>query len=327
MDEAGRPSTRAIVLATGCLLLMASAAFYSFRLPFPSGDLGWNANLPRTVGAVAIGTLLGAAAALRGFTVRPILFEAGLFAISTGAAAGMSLGILYFGSMVAGLPLAVVAAGIALLLAQAARLDTVAGTFALAAVLLALFGVGIAAYLAASTDPSGPGAIGLWLLGDVAHISTGRGVFLIVLAGLGAALAVNRKDLRVPITIGMYGLAFGAAGPVAFVGHGAAALASRLGHPKGEPSHVSLSAIVGATLVVSGDALLRGLIGGYGPPLNLSLAMIAIPALLWWKRRQRATDASPSALALGVEIIFLPALTTGALFFLYALTRYVRLAT
>jgi hypothetical protein len=90
-----------------------------------------------------------------------------------------------------------------------------------------------------------------------------------------------------------------------------------------------LSAVAGAALLMLADGVSRFLVGGYAPPLNVTIAFVAIPAFLSWNRRRLRREAGGGGgWVLGVfEAVVIAVIGAGLMALAYAFTTYVRLAT
>jgi len=322
-----------LVLVAGSLLVALAAFLLSFRVPFPAFDVAVHANAGRMLAAAAAGMAFAVAAVLRGGSGRA-LREAYVFALAIGGAAGIGIGLKLVGGAAAGVAVGVAAAVAAIGLVRVVDGQSRFVNFGLALVLVALFVVAIPAYLAASTDYRGLGGVALWLLGDVSRAHGAGAVLAFVLATVGCAAAAwnvgeGRRNSETPAIL-LVGLGVGIAGPVAFVGWAAASLARAAAGPTLPRSRqVILAAVAGAALLMLADAVSRFLVGGYAPPLNVTIAFVAIPAFLWWNRRRlrNAAGGRGSWVLEGIEALVLVSVAAGFLWFAQAFASFVRMAT
>lgn len=308
----------AILLATSALVAVA-CLLLSFRVsPFPGstpghGALGLavRANAARWLLAGAVGAALAVAGALTPPGARARRRAAALFGVSAGAASGVALATVLWGG-VAGPALAGIAsgAGFGLLLARAHGLGR--------AVLLPLLWLGaVVAAGVGSAARDGFGGIALWLLGDVSGARLGGGLVAAVLV-LGGTLALSHREegdpsgdggARIPSLL-LFGLALGAAGPVAFVAWAARGIArATLGASASARDLLLAGAAVGATLLVAADALPRLAVGAYAMPLNVAIGVVGIPAVLVAGRARG--DARPPG-ARGRVLVWTEALAIAA---------------
>lgn len=320
-----------LLLASGSSLVAIAAVLLSFRVPFPAIDIALHANASRMLAAAAAGMSFAAAAVLRGGSGRA-LREAYIFALSIGAAGGIAVGLKFVGGTFAGCVFGGVGAVVAMGLVRLFDGRHRGLNLGLALVLMGLFGAGIVAYLAVSTEHLGMGSVGLWLLGDVsrAHGTGAVLVFALVVIGIGWAARSTGERGSETAAILLVGLGVGVAGPVAFIGWAAASLAQLAGGTSvSESKRLVLAAIVGGALMMLADAVARLLVGGYAPPLNLTIGFVAIPAFLWWNRRRlRCAARVPGGWVFaGFEALVLLLLAAGLLMFADAFTNFVRMST
>ena len=322
-----------LLLAAGSLLAAIVSVLLSFRVPFPAFDLPLQANTGRMLAAAAAGMALAAAAAVRDPSRRP-LREAYVFALSVGGAGGLVLGLVYAGGEFAAVGLGAVGAGAAMALVRLVDGHRRIANAGLALVLVALFFAAIPAYLAASTDVAGLGGAAIWLLGDVSRAHGAGAVAVLLLAVVGCAwvawCAEAGRGGSATVSSLLVGLGVGIAGPVAFVGWAGSSLARYVAGPAAPASRrIVLSAVAGAALLMLADAVARRLVGGYAPPLNVTIAFVAIPAFLWWNRRRLRREAGGGGgwLSGGFEAAVIAVIGAGLMAFAYAFTAYVRLAT
>lgn len=314
--------------AAGVALLAAVVSgLWIFRLGLESAALGLAANGARVLAAGAAGMALGAASSLRA-NPEAWRFEARLFAGSASSAAGLTFGLITIGSSAGAVLLAGVAGalgyGVVRLLEHPSRLALAAW----GAVLLGLFFAGIPAFMGGATFRDGFGGVASFLLGDVAH-AHGLGAWAAFLVAAIAVVVASTAGIGsgAAWAAGLRGLAFGIAGPVAFVG-GAAAAVARWASPSDRRASPMTAALLGGALLMTAELAGRMAIGGYAPPLNLTLAFFSIPLALVVRGRALARGrARTSRLADLIEWTSIGALALGLLALGAAVTDFVRSAT
>ena len=325
----------ALMLAAAGILLAALSLLLSFRGPFPDLELALAANLDRSLAAGAAGMALGVSAFLfQASGRRSPLFEPALFSLATGGAAGFVLGLKladgFFAAIVLGLAGALLLAAPVRWLGAERRITNL-GLLALLAIGLA---VAVPAAVGADTEIA-RGGLALWLLGS-APPATGFGAAAALAASLfvcgAAAVRVGAAgDAPLgsePLAIAALGLGVGIAGPIAFVGWFSAWLAARAAPGLGRPG-LMLAALSGAALLMAADSVPRLLIGGYAPPLNVAVGLVAIPSFAWWNRaRLRAVCTGRHSKAFeAVEILAIAGSATVFAYLVWQVTLYARAAT
>lgn len=271
--------------------------------------------LPRTLAAILVGAALGMAGALLQNATRNPLAEPGLLGVNAGAALGVVVGIVWAGvTPGAGYlvwALAGAAGGTALVLAIAhvdARAD--------APLRLILAGVALGASFSGLTSAlllsqqSGFDQYRFWVMGSLAGVPRDG---LMMLAPLVAAALVGGVLLARPLaalrlgddaalalgvsagfargaviatTTVLVGSAVALAGPIAFVGLAAPALArawvgARL------KAQLYASAWSGACLVLAADIVARQLHPPFETPVSVPMALVGAPLMVWLARTRR----------------------------------------
>jgi iron complex transport system permease protein len=326
------PRTLALVaLASGLVLLLA--VLVSFRLGLAE-DLPTlsRVNGPRVLFAAACGGLvaLGGALRLEVGRVRP-LFELELFAAAAGAAGA---GFLAAGAREGGAALAAFALGATLGgvagAGLARALDRPARWTNLAAAAILVAGIAAAAlagtYARARRDDVS-GAVS-WLLGDLAGASFASGGALASLLAALALAASRRDTARGTIALLATAIAFGAAGPLVFVGTMVPRAVRALARGASAQAVRPASVLAGGATVAAIDAAPRLLVGGYDFPFAVPAAMLAIPIFLGWNRARLRREIGPAHVAFeALELALLVALTLGGAFFAWTLAKVIHTVT
>lgn len=274
-----------VVVTLACLLLV-------FRLPLGAAEFGLvlTANGPRVLFGAAVGGLLGLSGAVSYLLVPRPLAEVQAIGLSAGLAAG-GLALSSFGPAgLGGGAFLGAAAGVgaARLLDRQGRLWNFALAFFLLGMLVLLLRLPFRAEGSPYRD------FLFWAMGDLSRAGTASAFALAGVAGVATALVLRwAQDPTEPKTAWLkalaalaWGIAAGAAGPLAFVPLFAFLLARAATRTDQLSSLVVPAAAVGGAMVVLVDATPRFLIGGYAPPWNSVAALFAIPAFLWWNRRR-----------------------------------------
>ncbi len=340
VTKARQSDPRALGMVT--LLCVASLGVLGITLTHSFRDgiggdwhTAWIVQGPRVLLALAAGAALGLAGSLRiARTAAHPLFEMRVLAVSTGAATAgwvstllvptdagplvcliaAPLGALGLDRIVVGLdrPHRWTNVVLALVLAWCAGLVAVTGTY-----------VRERSDLVAS--------IVAWLLGGMGHATMAGASILLVAASLLVALgcraqAADRpKPWLEPVALA---LAFGAVGPLAFVGTFVPRSVRWLASGRSEPHLRLTAALCTGASVAAIDAVPRYLVGGYDFPWNLPAAMLALPIFLGWNRQRLRRIAAPASWAFEVfEVLVILGLTIGAGVAAATLTHIIHLAT
>jgi ABC-type Fe3+-siderophore transport system permease subunit len=155
----------------------------------------------------------------------------------------------------------------------------------------------------------------LWLLGDASDASA-RSAWLVGVAACGllvlamlrvhalSRLSITAKDGALSshertrlglLAFALYGLCFGAIGPVAFVGLAAPWFARRLAGPQAAVPALVLSALSGAVTLTLLDAVPRALVGAFTYPLAMqSVLVFGVPCAVLRSRELARSGAPPS---------------------------------
>ncbi|MDJ0787307.1 MAG: iron chelate uptake ABC transporter family permease subunit [Myxococcota bacterium] len=331
------PAVPAAGVAMAALALGSVGLLLSFRVPFGSLDPAFAAHLDRLLAAAAAGLALAAAGALRERTGESApLREPLWFALSTGAAGGFVLGASLWETPAAGWLLALVGGGVSALLVAALDRSGRAWNLALGFV-LATMGIAAVPTVLVAATLGAAGGPAFWLLGDVSH-AAGLGAPLVLglsALGCGAAATVasaarlgERTELARTTAVLLLGLGIGIAGPIAFVAWFAPWVVRSVSPALSAAAQVALAGLVGAGSMMAADSIPRALIGGYAPPLNLCIGLVAIPTFLFWNRARLARSA-PCRAGFAFEAIELLVLFAATGFFAwltFAVTGYARSA-
>jgi hypothetical protein len=151
-----------------------------------------------------------------------------------------------------------------------------------------------------------------------------------VALGVAALRALDRGAGSRLATVGLlaFGVAVGAAGPLAFVGAMAPRTVRWLARGASERTLLPASVAAGAATVVAVDAVPRLLVGGYTLPFNVAAAMLAVPIFLGWNRVRLRRDAGRASLGFEiVEIAVITGLTLVGAWLALTLTRVIAFAT
>jgi iron complex transport system permease protein len=285
----------------GAGLLVTWAGALSVRLP-AEADFAWKlaVNGPRLLLAAAVGAGLAVSGVVGRVGTAGTLREVYTLAVSFGAAFGATRGLTagFFGPEV---DAALGAAGGVIVfvgvVAALARTRHAAGGL----VGIAMFAMGVAAALAAvdaKGDPLGARPVIWWMLGDFSRAqATGASLAAVAVVSLLAAILwsappgrvwgeVEPRQQRLLAMLGavLWGVAIGAGGIIAWFGLLAALAARRLLAAEALRPWLTLSALLGALVMLVLDAGGRALIGGYAFPVGLGVAMFAVPWFLAWGR-------------------------------------------
>lgn len=280
--------------------------------------------LPRVVGGLLVGAALGLAGALTQTFARNPLATPDILGVTSGAGLGAVAAIVLAGgsySVGAGLlSLGLPAAATIGALVTSAVVYGLAWRSGVDSYRLILIGIGatatlggITSYLIARAKITEAAAASQWLVGSLSGISWASVwpvlVVLVVVVPIallqstnldisqlgdeistGLGVAVQRHRLVVVVcAVLLTAAAVSAAGPIEFVAFVAPQIARRLART-GRPPLVA-SALVGAFIVVGGDALVRGVLPG-DIPVGIITAIIGAPYLIWLltRRTERGRD-------------------------------------
>lgn len=174
------------------------------------------------------------------------------------------------------------------------------------ALVLATAAVAIAfTFVFAQARRDGVARIVAWMLGDLGGATREGGGLVLALAAVAAAVAASSWTRRARERAAATALfarvvAFAAAGPLAGVAQTASRAVEAIDAGASPAARVVACAFVGAALVVGVDTGGRLLVGGFAPPFNVSVAMLAPLFLLWHRShlRRRAGAASMPVAAL-----------------------------
>lgn len=271
--------------------------------------------LPRMLAAVLVGAALGTAGALLQSATRNPFAEPGLLGVNAGAALGVVVGITWAGAA-PGMDYLVwaltgAACGTALVLAIV-HLDERAD----APLRLILAGVALGASFSGLTSAlllaqqSGFDQYRFWVMGSLAGVPREGLVTLapIILVALIAGVALARplgalrlgdeaakalgvspslvRGMVIAATTVLVGGAVALAGPIAFVGLVAPALARALGGAQ-LAVQIFASAWLGACLTLTADIVARQLHPPFETPASVPMALLGAPLMIWLTRAQR----------------------------------------
>jgi hypothetical protein len=142
------------------------------------------------------------------------------------------------------------------------------------------------------------------LLGDFSRATwAAAAAAAALLLALVAALAARAGAGAPPAWLAalVWGVAIGAGGVIAWLGALVALAVERFLRPADARSAIALSAGAGALAMLVADTLPRALVGGYAPPVGVSVAMVAVPwAVAFGARRERPASG---ALARGLRAL------------------------
>lgn len=303
---------RRLVALTLCLYLASLSlgpAGWPWRL---GGEVGWTIlwelRLPRATLGLLVGGALGLSGAVLQAWLRNPLAEPGVIGVS--ACAGLFAASAFYSGLAATIALALPIAGIAgaaiavAILLMAVRLG--AGTVSLLLLGVAINAVAaalIALVLALSPNPFAYQEISLWLAGsivdrDLRHLAIAAPFIVlgaVVVLGarrwldalsLGedaaASLGMDTRALGLRLTLGiglMAGAATSVAGMIGFVGLVAPHLVrSHVGHRPGATMLPSM--LLGASLVLGTDIIVRLLPTGYELQIGVVTALVGAPFLV-----------------------------------------------
>jgi iron complex transport system permease protein len=341
-STASRPtagSTGLVFILVASALVLTAALLASFRIAFAS-DV--QTLLAANGARVLFGATMGAALALSGTLrlaaggARPWQdFE--MFALSAGAAGG---GFLFTRgrSEAAALllfPVGAIAGGL-LFYRVAHRLDRPRRwtNLGVAAALAAMTGVAALAgsYARERLDFVAP--VTAWMLGDLNGASIVSALVVLALtlllgvAAMRVAAVEDSPSTALVLAYLAFGLAVGAAGPLAFVSLMVPLAVQALARGSSRRAQLVASAAAGAATVVAVDAVPRLLVGGYDFPWNVPAGMLAIPGFLVWNRMRLRREAGRAGrLFEAFELLLIAGLTAGGIALALLLTRTIQILT
>ncbi|MFN8203948.1 MAG: iron chelate uptake ABC transporter family permease subunit [Solirubrobacteraceae bacterium] len=271
----------------------------------------WDLRLPRLLVGLLVGGALGAAGAIFQSLTRNPLGSPDIIGFTWGAAAAAVLAIIVTG----GGQLATAGGALAGGTLTAAAVYLLALRGGDSGYRLILVGIGISAMLAALTalliaraQLGSAQAARAWLAGTLDgrgwEYALPLGAALVVLAPLVAALVprlavielgedaarglgvdVQRSRLAMlAVAVALTAVATAATGPIAFVALAAPQLARRLTRLSGP--NVVAAALMGATLLVSGDLLSQRLFGSGQLPVGVTTGALGAVYLIWLLQRR-----------------------------------------
>jgi iron complex transport system permease protein len=271
--------------------------------------------MPRTLLAVLIGSGLGIAGAILQAATRNPIAETGLLGVNSGAALGVVTGITYAGAEVGADYLlwaflgALAASGIVLLLAGSGRAAMSPLRLILAGAALSATFRGLTAYLTLGNATTFD-QYRYWVLGSLSGVSmdlvlgmtpvfiVGMVLAFVIVRPLGAlqlgddaarALGHRPTATRIAVAVAVTLLTAAAtalAGPIAFLGLIAPYIARAIAGPALAPQ-LALSALAGASVMLSSDILARLIVKPYEAPASVLLAVVGGPILVWIVRTNR----------------------------------------
>ena len=277
----------------------------------------WQVRFPRALGALFIGAGLGTAGAVAQGIFRNPLAEPTLIGLSSGATLG-TIALIASGASVYGnrssVGAAVVAAALTALLVQWLAPNTGFG-FLLTGIAVSAIFTSLAGLLISISPKPGIQSITFWNFGSLTLLTNSTvgmiapyleiGIIICFLVSrrldiysLGESSAhymgVNPKRLRLYAIIGLaflIGASVSAVGSIAFIG----LLVPHIVRLLVGPAHrqmLSLSALVGAIILLVADLLARTLFVPNEIPLGLLTSLLGAPALIILLRLRRATWVS-----------------------------------
>lgn len=157
----------------------------------------------------------------------------------------------------------------------------------------------------AKGNPDGFRHVLWWMMGDLSRATwwSAAPVLLTILVLATAAVQAARSGAsrRLGVLAALlWGIAIGAGGIIAWFGLLIALAAKRVAGAASLRHAISLSAALGALAMIWADAIPRLLIGGYSFPINLAVAMVAIPWYLNWGPRLGRPETGRAATALRI---------------------------
>jgi len=326
----------AVLLALASTAVLSACILAGFRRGF-GDDLAtaWLVNGPRVLFGAAVGAALALSGGLRLASGRePSLREVEILALSAGSAGGgwlltgQATGVAAIVSFIVG-----ALAGASAFVALVRFLDRPSrwSNLALAAVLVALGALAAFAGTYARERRDGLAALVAWLLGDLGGSTFTSAGALLLATTILATLALRRADAKEasPIVgVMAFGLAVGAAGPLAFVGTLAPRTVRWLTAGASFRTVLLVGMAAGAAAVAAIDTVPRLLLGGYDFPWNLPATMVAIPVFLSWNRTRLRREIGPARMPFEIlELAVIAALTIGATALAVVLSRVIHAAT
>lgn len=279
--------------------------------------------MPRVVGGIAVGAALGLAGALTQTFARNPLATPDILGVTSGAALGAVMAIVLAGGsysvgaglLTLGLP-AVAAIGALITAAVVYGLSWRGGVDSYRLILIGIGATatlgGITSYLINRAQITEAAAAAQWLVGSLSGISWASvwavlAVLLVVTpiavlqssnldisqlgddlsTGLGVAVQRHRVVVIICAVL-LTAAAVSASGPIEFVAFVAPQIARRMARV-GRPPLLS-SALMGAVIVVGGDALVRGVLPGE-VPVGIITAIVGAPYLIWLLTRRKERES------------------------------------
>ncbi|WP_354699371.1 Petrobactin import system permease protein FpuB [Paraconexibacter sp. AEG42_29] len=272
------------------------------------GQFVLDLRLPRAVAGIVAGAALGLAAVLLQAITRNRLADPSTLGLSAGGQLAVTLvaayggfasdaptilvafaGVLFAGLVIGGIgrsapdgPLRLVLAGTAVGLAFSAIVAAIQLVRENETSALFLWGGGT--LIQAGWEQVRIGAI-VGGLAAVAALALGRRLDVAALGEQAARSlglrAARTRLLTLAVAAVLVAVAVGVAGPLAFVGLGAAHIARVVARPRSTAALLALSALVGAVIVLAADVLGRLLLGAANEtPVGVVCALIGAPALV-----------------------------------------------
>lgn len=272
--------------------------------------------IPRTIAALLVGTALGVAGTLMQAVTRNPLAETGLLGVNAGASLGVVAGLTYVSYTNSGFAYllwafmgALVASAIVLMIASAGRAAISPLRLLLAGAALGATFRGMTSFILVS-DANVFNEYRFWVLGALTGITVERSLQILpaVIVGLVMAFFVARPLaalmlgddvaralghrpglIRAVVSVAVTLLAASAvalSGPISFLGLIAPHVARAIAGPR-LVRQVFLSALVGMTVLLTADVLGRVVIRPFEAPLNVLLALIGGPLLIFIARSPR----------------------------------------
>ncbi|MEP0813430.1 MAG: iron ABC transporter permease [bacterium] len=274
----------------------------------------WSLRLPRALGAGLIGMSLALSGLLLQAYFRNPLADPFILGVSSGAALGAAVKIIFLPNIPIPLPVFALAGGFALvsgvwLIARGVRGDETV-TLLLSGVALSLLAGSLLSVLVLWGRPGEVGLVMRWLMGSLAGVGYREVAWLAAgaVAGLAISLALSRElnaillgktvaqsigvDVRavrlwvVGAATALAALAVSAAGIVGFVGLVVPHIA-RLIVGGGARRLVPVAAAIGASALVWCDLGARAALPSGELPIGAATAIMGVPFFLWLMRRGR----------------------------------------
>jgi len=312
-----RPATAVTISALLCLCVVVFALTSNYRvIEFDTAYI-WQVSLPRVLVAVSAGIAFGVAGATVK-TRKHSLLHAIAYAISMSVVSGLLLADMAGWNVLGGLGLSILFITLVGGLSKLVFRDSATSTVTLAVLLGLAFSLNVFAYAGASVTTGALSAVSKWVLGELAYSTHISVVGLVSVSSLAILVAYSKwQNWTLPLLVG---IGLGMAGPLFFVGWLAPTLLGLLNQQLSKSSLVFGSALIGASLVVLMDSLPRLLLGGYAPPLSVSLAVFATPVVIWCHHKQLVKQSALPRWIIPLERVTIFATT---LFFVFVLVHVV----